>query len=131
MYSCLAGTGEVGRGKGGSHYKQNSIGESQIYATMLVRLCDIVAPLVLILRTCMIKQIYPWSHIIRITNIFVLLNNKKVKFLLKTFKISIFRSIYFSLVCPVCFTLYSNKCWFYKFRKCLILALNSFYIFTT
>ena len=53
-------------------------GEGKIYVTLFVRLCDLVAPLVLILRTRM-RKVNLSIYILEIQNIFILLNNSLIR----------------------------------------------------
>ena len=68
--------------------------------TLLLRLCDSVAPLVLILRTS-VEKTNLFGYISQIQNIFVLFNSSSIGgVMMKTFEISILRAFYFSLTCP-------------------------------
>ena len=64
--------------------------------TLLLRLCDSVAPLVLILCKRLRKDLS--GYILVIHNIFVFLNSSLIRgVMIKTHKISILRAFYFSL----------------------------------
>ena len=76
-------------------------GEGQIQLTLLLRLWDTVAPLVLILRTS-VRKANLYGYISRIQNIFVLFNSFSVRGdMIKTFEILILRAFYFSLTWSV------------------------------
>ena len=79
--------------------KTNHGGESQIQYTLLLRLCDSVARLCLILRTS-VRKANLFSYILRIQNIFVLLNISSIKgfMIYKAYmRFQCMRSFYFSL----------------------------------
>ena len=60
------------------HFKLTMGGEGKIQFTLLLRLCDSVAPLVLILRNS-VRKANLSGYISRIQNIFVLLNSSLIR----------------------------------------------------